>query len=358
MARYPPNYRREFLGTVAQRVDLTIGYPTSSRASDGFVDAADVDQVHVLPIRTLSIGRRVRLTYFPLSTLKRSFDCVVIQDKLSDPFGWLLLMLRWFGLLPVSVVVFGFGSRDSSVLERIRNWLVVRRSKMADHVLTYMQAGRDHQVSHGADPARVTVLGNATNTETLRKELLSQPFIVRSPGSANVLFIGRLVSEKGVQDLPLLADALHPRHRLRVVGDGPLMHLLTTTSGMEVVGPAVDDRDLARHLAWADLVVLPGRVGLTVVDALVAGVPVATRSRNPYGAQSPEFTLLEDGVNSMLIREPDGQRFAEAVRRLIDAGLHEVLAPGAQQSGGRLSSTTMAERYTEAVTLACNRRQR
>ena len=182
MARYPPNYRAEFVRFVAQRVEFSVGYPKVRGGSEGFVDAVDLGEAHVLPLPTVTIGSFLRFGYVSLATLKHSYDCVVIQDRLTDPFGWALLVLRRLGLLPVSVVVFGFGYRDSSFLSGLRNWLVRGRSRMADHVVTYMEAGRRNLVSRGVNPCRVTMLGNATNTEALRVELRAQPAVARPRG--------------------------------------------------------------------------------------------------------------------------------------------------------------------------------
>lgn len=110
-----------------------------------------------------------------------------------------------------------------------------------------------------------------------------------------LLFVGRLVEKKGVGDLltalALLRDAGHPM-RLRIVGGGELEPALRQQVGaleldarIDFHGPASQEEIVARHLAEADLFVLPAivaadgdRDGLptTLVEAMACGVPVIT----------------------------------------------------------------------------------
>jgi glycosyltransferase involved in cell wall biosynthesis len=137
-----------------------------------------------------------------------------------------------------------------------------------------------------------------------------------------VLFVGRLVPEKGV---PLLLDtAAILRERgvdidLKIVGSGPLRAELETgviardlVDSVRLVGPVGQDELPARY-AWADVFCLPSfSEGLPVVlmEALLCEVPVVTTAI----AAIPE--LVRDGETGLLVPAGRPDLLADALERL------------------------------------------
>lgn len=144
----------------------------------------------------------------------------------------------------------------------------------------------------------------------------------RVEGELRLLYVGRLVPEKG---LPLLLDALARLDamglplRLRLVGAGPLHDELTRRAAernlsdrVEFLGP-VGQEDLPGLYRWADVFVLPSfQEGLPVVlmEALACGVPVVTTRV----AGIPE--LVVDGVNGRLVTPGRTDELAAAIADL------------------------------------------
>lgn len=104
-------------------------------------------------------------------------------------------------------------------------------------------------------------------------------------GRAVVLFVGRLVSHKGVDDLLVAVEKLPPSALLVVVGDGPRREDLERSArdrGLQdrvrFVG-SVSDEELPRYHALSSVVVLPSTnrlegFGLAIVEAMASGRPV------------------------------------------------------------------------------------
>ena len=179
-----------------------------------------------------------------------------------------------------------------------------------------------HIGSLGVDPQRLHVVTNGVDerfhpadTGASREQLglPLEPVIV--------LFVGRLVQVKGLDDL---LDALGQLKDLPflcvLVGDGPLRQHL---------GRRAEDEGLAERIkfvgrrsaneipCWmtaADILVLPslseGRPNV-VLEAQACALPVVATA---VGG-TPE--LLEDGVNGLLVDAGDGAALAGALRRLL-----------------------------------------
>jgi len=98
-----------------------------------------------------------------------------------------------------------------------------------------------------------------------------------------ILFVGRLVWEKGVDDFLLVAELIHrslPESRYLVVGDGPLRETVERSiermnlSGIVTLIGFRDD--VPRIMKASDLFLMTSRQeaqGLTVLEAMAAGLP-------------------------------------------------------------------------------------
>lgn len=139
---------------------------------------------------------------------------------------------------------------------------------------------------------------------------------------------GRITVLDNSVDTSELALQIAAAHRIRervpdfqlvIVGDGPQRELVRRAAA-EADGwvhwlGARAGRDKARVLAISQLMLNPGMVGLSILDALVAAGPMVTTT---YPYHSPEIAYLESGRNG-LITAGDVEAFAEGVVRLIEA---------------------------------------
>jgi glycosyltransferase involved in cell wall biosynthesis len=159
-----------------------------------------------------------------------------------------------------------------------------------------------------------------------------------------VLYLGRLVREKGLYELiegVRLARARGAAAELILAGDGPEAAALGEAAGAGAFGPVgfvgpVRGPDKMALLSWADVLALPSySEGLpyALLEGMAAGVPaIATR----VGA-IPE--VVADGVNGLLLEPHSPQAIAAAIRTLGDdrAALARM---------GEASRATIAARYS------------
>ncbi len=118
---------------------------------------------------------------------------------------------------------------------------------------------------------------------------------------SNLLFVGRLSNEKGVDVLAQASRGLAPGS-VRVVGTGPDERTLTTSDGIQLLG-FQDASAVRNEMARAVALVFPSlwyeTFGLVIVEAFAAGTPViATR----LGAA---LDLVREGETGLLVEPGD-----------------------------------------------------
>jgi glycosyltransferase involved in cell wall biosynthesis len=152
----------------------------------------------------------------------------------------------------------------------------------------------------------------------------------REPGGSLLLFVGRMVEEKGVGDAIAAMPAIlasRPRARLLLIGDGPdRPRFEAEARALGVAGRVdfagwVDSQHLPDYYAAADVFLGPSRKaangwveaqGLTFAEALLAGLPVvATRCGGIVD-------VVRDGDTGLLVAQGAPAEIAAAVLRLLD----------------------------------------
>lgn len=207
----------------------------------------------------------------------------------------------------------------------------------------------------GVDPGQhhVRIVGNGVALEKIRRA---------RPGSrSEVVFIGRLIEDKGVELLLAalaLLDGRSPPVKGRIVGDGPHRSRLEALAAQLGLGDRVrflghvDDAALLRHLKGAHMMVLPSvREGfaIAVVEAQAAGVvPIVVRS-----AHSAATELVQDGVNGLTC-DPEPASLAACIATLLEDPVRRaaMAAAGRRSASGRdwdVIAEEMERVYLEAA---------
>jgi glycosyltransferase involved in cell wall biosynthesis len=185
-----------------------------------------------------------------------------------------------------------------------------RHDDLAAHVVG-SQYMRRHLEAHGFPKRRIHVV----------PLFASEPTESPRPARRGILFAGALTRGKGVDVLLEAATHLQPRASLTLVGDGPQRgeleretRRLGLTERVRFVG-SVSHRELGRHLAEAECVVVPSRspetFGLVGLEALARGTPVVASA---VGGTS-EWLRHEE--NGLAVPSGDPVALAGAIERLL-----------------------------------------
>ena len=251
-----------------------------------------------------------------------------------------------------------FAADPGSVAERAKASI----SRRAHWWFAYTSRSADIVTDLGFDASRITVVNNAIDTKVLKAQVdgvdharltvLRQELGI-GPGPIG-LFLGTLRADKDLQGLVEAGHHIHREHpgfRLLVVGGGPLEDDVRRWAEQQPWLHYLGERyghDRAELLTLADLVLLPGWVGLVVLDAIVAGTPLITSGDSPHG---PEIAYLRDGVNGLLVAHgSDPRTYAHAVLRVLDdPELLQSLVLGCAADRDLYSIESMVRRFGDGI---------
>lgn len=168
-----------------------------------------------------------------------------------------------------------------------------------------------------------------SNTVLIPTGLLSEDYYSSEgapsgSGVLNVLFIGRIAKEKGVQHLLEAMSFLRGRTRMHLVCVGPDYGFRNTLEGLakrlgveglvEFVGPT-SEQDKLEYLKWCDVLVLPSyyeAFGIPIVEAMAHRKAVVATATE--GAAS----LIEHGRNGLLVPVGDARQLASCLAALAE----------------------------------------
>ena len=258
-----------------------------ARAAGANPVAAECDAEY-LPYRTLPLlGRPLNgwLCARAISAPAAAFRPDVVLSYWLYPDAW--GAQRWARRAGVPLVAGARGS-DIRVRDAISRRLtrpVVRGARRL--LVVSADLGRLAVRDYGADAARVRVIPNGCDARTfhLRERGPARAALGVEDAAELVLYVGRLVPEKGLRELIAATRSLaaqRPRLSLVLVGDGPMRGEIeaalaaTPCAAVRLAGPQPPD-SVAGWLAACNLLALPsyseGHPNV-LVEALACGRPV------------------------------------------------------------------------------------
>ena len=351
-----PAYRLEFFDRL--RAELA-GHDIGLRLIHGDAvgqdrskgDARTLPWAEHRPNRVVSLRGRP-LVWQPALRAARESDLVIVEQASKLLVNYPLLLGSRLGLGP-KLALWGHGANlQRHTASRLSEAMKRRYSRLPHWWFAYTDGARDRVERMGYPADRITVVQNAVDTAGLRAQVASvsasklESF--RREHSAQpghtALFLGSLYPEKRIPFLVEAAEqaARHDeRFTLLVGGDGPargeLLEAIEEIPQVRYLG-RLDGEQRALALASGDVMLMPGLVGLGILDAFAGGMPVLT-TRVDY--HSPEIEYLEAGRNGLML---DGDMTA------IDFGdaVVALLRDEAQLAAMSEQATKDAEVYTTA----------
>lgn len=291
-------------------------------------------------------------------------DLVIVPQEVKYGALYFLLLKRWLGRHKLAFWGHGrnFQARNpDSFAERWKRFV----SRKADWWFAYNHLSAGVVESIGFPRERITVVENAINTCLLRgiQEELTDNDILRvreelGLWSKNVgIFTGGLYPDKRISFLIDASEKVRariPDFELIIMGNGPDRHLVETAARRFPWVHYVrskNDRDKVPYWATAKLLLMPGLVGLVVLDSFALGTPIVTTA---YPYHSPEIDYLRDGLNGVIVEDwknPTG--YADAVVDLLkNDGRRRLLAEQGARDAEYYSIERMATNFADGIVKA------
>ena len=346
---------RDHLAARGIRFELVYGDPMASERSKR--DDGQIDWGTHVQCRYFMGGK---LCWQDATAATRGADLVIVTQENKLLFNYLLLTLR----RPRRLAFWGHGrnfqtdARDG-LRERFKRQVSVR----VDWWFAYTALSQRLVQAMGFASQRITNLENAIDTRAfaaLCDEVSSADaaaFRMRwrmGDGPVGV-FVGSLYAEKRIEFLleagARLATSL-PGFTLLMVGDGPQRDLVESACKRAPwlrYGGVQFGRDKALCLRSADLMLNPGLVGLGILDAFAAGLPMATTDCHLH---SPEIDYLRSGENGIMTAN-DIDIYVDTCQALLtDATVRRRLGERAREDADHYTIDNMAHRFCDGIVAA------
>jgi glycosyltransferase involved in cell wall biosynthesis len=364
VTRILTHYRIPFHEAVRARLDAAgIDYRVIHGQPD--VEEAAKGDLATLPwadqVANRALFGRGKLVWQPILGQVLASDLVVIgqENQLLVNYPLQLLPRRMRPLLALWGHGRNFQARDpNSRAERWKRFWATR----CDWWFAYTEETSKHVESLGFPADRITVFNNAVDTSALAATAASIEDAAASRFAASLgatgdniaIFVGGLYPDKRLDFLVAAADRIRGSlsdFTLIVVGSGEdraKLEGLAATRPWLIVAGSRFGREKAALMRAAKLFLMPGLLGLAVLDAGVLGLPVVTTDF-PY--HSPEIAYLRDGGTGVIVANWASEpAYAEAVIELLG---HEsrraAMAEAARANAAGYTIEAMADRFACGV---------
>jgi glycosyltransferase involved in cell wall biosynthesis len=259
-------------------------------------------------------------------------DVVLAYWLYPDAYGAMLAARR----AGVPLVAGARGS-DIRVRDAISRRLTRRVVRAARRLLVVSEdLGQLAVQRYGAEAARVCVIPNGCDAATFHPDdrAAARQALGMPADAVLLLYVGRLVAEKGLRELVEAVRQLAAQRRnlqLVLVGDGPLRNefsaLAASSGNVRLTGPLAPEA-VAQWMVAADLVTLPSyseghpnvlvealACGRPVVATDVGGIPEVVDRDSGVLVRARDSDALARGLATALARDWDGTALARRFSR-------------------------------------------
>lgn len=266
--------------------------------------------------------------------IKEKPDIVVSVFNVGNLNLYFLFLLR--SLLKFKLVLWSLGYDHLTGFDPGKNFLHKIRlilSQKADAVIFYWKYGKDVVEKFSKKKSHYFVAQNTIDTTMhfdlkSKFDMLGKDKIKKELGiedKINFIYIGRLVPDKEV-DVLLKAYSLFEKKygdcRLTIIGDGPerekLEYLKSNheITGAFFLGEILDVETTGKWLYISDALIMPGRLGNSVVHSFCYGTPVISTNKGEF-FHCEGISYLKEGVNGFLANDRDPDDLCDKMYKLI-----------------------------------------
>lgn len=286
-------------------------------------------------------------------------DLVIVEQANKLLFNYYLIIRKIFKKKKFAFWGHGLNRQISrtSIFNRFKLTYINR----ANWWFAYTQGIKSFLINKGVEEDRITVVQNAIDTKKLNEQYNSIPETevdeLRKkhsilPEEKVLIYCGALSKEKNIPFLIETADKLKAgghSFRLIIMGNGPMVKFVEAAAQERAwliyTGPKFG-REKALYFRLSDLFLLPGAMGLAILDSFAFETPIVTMK---YEFHGPEFEYIEDGHNA-IVSEGNLEDYTEKVAGLMkDPQKINMMKVAAKLMILKYNIETMVENFIEGI---------
>lgn len=304
------------------------------------------------------------LLWQPGLDLARDSDLIITEQATKQLFNVVLSIgQRFFG---TRHAFWGHGQNFQASIEgSAGEGLKKKMTERAHWFFAYNDLSAAAAMEFGMDPHHISTVMNSTDTTKIREIKMTLPDDIEQQIRSELqmgegpaaLYLGGVYGHKRPEFVIEAAEHLRgiiPDFEMIVIGDGSSGHLMSEAakrySWFHHLGSCYGDERVALA-SVASIQLMPGLVGLNIVDAFALGIPTVTTAVDYH---SPEIEYLDDGVNGLMTPgDSTPFEYAQVAAELLaDRERLARMQEAAEHSGRELSVEDMARRFADGVVQA------
>jgi glycosyltransferase involved in cell wall biosynthesis len=359
--RFLPHYRTGFFSALrtalcGDGIDLELCYGVDAGAD--LTPAATLEWARPVRNKTISLGSGPPLVWQRLTPEVRAADLVVLMQE-SRMLSNYPVIVRGMAHR-ARVALWGHGLNFEQAHGSRSNRFKLFYSRQVHWWFAYTQGVADVLADAGFPKKQITVVENSIDTDALRaaaRALASEPkeALERRLGLApgpTAVFCGRLYERKRVDfllDASIRIRARIPGFQLIIIGEGEdelkVRAFAQGNPWVHYVG-ALFHADIVPYFRASDVCLMPGAVGLTLLDAFALETPLVTTRLHDHG---PEIEYLRQERNGLMTENTLEAYVDGAVRVLSSPALLEAMRRGCRESADHYTLQNMVHNFRQGV---------
>jgi len=310
----------------------------------------------------VSITKFGSLSWQPIFPLLRKSNLIIVQQEVKYVANYLLLAKRSFSPA-LKLAFWGHGKNFQATYKSFfAEFLKRRLSTKCDWWFAYNDLSCKIITSLGFPSDRISTLYNSIDTVSLAHNFnqTSHTEIARVRESLEIkteniaIYSGGLYEEKRIPFLIKSSIEVRkhlPDFVLLICGSGREAEFVKAASRtypfIKYLGP-LGDKERLPYWKISKLLLMPGAVGLVVLDSFAFKVPMITTAIHTHG---PEIDYLRNGVNGLIL---DGSTSPEAYANSIvalfqDEEARQKIAVGCAKSAPLYTTDRTAKLFAEGI---------
>ncbi|MDQ0031444.1 glycosyltransferase family 4 protein [Arthrobacter bambusae] len=357
-----PQYRKPFFDKLLElaseqgiRIDIFHGNPPPEWQERG--DSVSEPYATRMNTKFFNIRGRSLVYKSPVSIWQKGpYDVVVLEQAVRNLETYQLLLRRQ----GAHVAFWGHGKTYTKSTGRAQEWFKQFLTRRGEWFFSYTKGGEAAVRAAGFPANRITIVQNSVDSTELRNliskitDVSKQTFADKHDLRGKTgIFIGGLDDSKRLEFLLEAAQQVHssdPEFRLIIAGNGSRRDLVQSAADsnpwIAYLGSLFGE-EKALALASAEVLLMPGRVGLVAVDSFASTTPIVTTD---WPLHAPEFEYLQPGHNAVVTRDDMKEYSTSIVELLNDTEALDGLKRGTEESAEVYSVHNMASNFLQGLT--------
>ncbi|GAB4447272.1 MAG: hypothetical protein Fur0028_02140 [Bacteroidales bacterium] len=360
--KFLPQWRVDFFNLLREalyneNIELTLVYGKLKGEVSKKNDEVDLGWGVYVPNWFLKLGR-IELILQPAFKQIKGADLIIVEQANKLLINYFLMIIRKF--TKKKLAFWGHGLNLQSNSNSMGNKFKKLYSRQCDWWFAYTNNVSRIIQSFGYPVEKITVVQNAIDTIFLKKEYdnISYKEIVKLKSELNIgngpigLYCGGMYKEKR---LDFILDACKKiKKEIRdfgmiFIGAGPEDYKIKEAAlkykWIHYVGTKFHT-DKVPYFKMADVFLMPGLVGLAILDAFAMQLPIITTN---YPYHSPEIEYLENGFNGKMTAN-SLEEYSNAVVTLLNEGAQlKHLKEGCKISAEKYTIERMVSNFKSGI---------